>query len=91
MRLTYMKRPFDTRIRLLGVFSLIALAGFLQTTGGRAYCHSEFRKYFEGLGTAEARVNPVERVLFSVLLTATRPDRPEPQPARFQAVPAKHL
>lgn len=84
-----MKRPLYTRIRLLGVLSLIALAGFLQITGGGAYCHSEFRKYFEGLGTSEARVNPVERVLFSVLLTTTRPGRPEPQ--RLRAVPAKHL
>jgi hypothetical protein len=94
VRLTYMKRPFYTRSRLLGVLLLVALAGFFQTTGGRAcgvYCHSEFRKYFEGLGTGETRVNPVERVLFSVLLSTTRSDRPEPQPARLQAVPAKHL
>ena len=86
-----MKRPFYTRTGLLGVFLLVALAGFFQTTGGRAYCHSEFRKYFEGLGTGETRVNPVERVLFSVLPSTTRPDRPEPQPARLQAVPAKQL
>jgi len=52
------------------------------------YCHSEFRKYFEGLGTAEARVNPVERVLFSVLLSTTKP---EPKTARIPQVQAKHL
>ena len=90
MRLNCMKRPFYTRIRLLGVVSLLALAGFLQSAGGGAYCHSEFRKYFEGLGMSEARVNPVERVLFSVLLSTTRSNRPEPQP-RLQADPAKHL
>jgi len=72
----------------MGVTSLIVLAGFLQSTAGRSYCHSEFRKYFEGLGTAEARVNPVERVLFSVLLTTAKP---EPQSAGVQQVRAKHL
>ncbi len=58
---------------------VIALVGFVQSASGRAccaYCHSEFYKYFEGLGTAEARVNPMERLLFSVLLTTTDP-RPE--------------
>jgi len=87
-----MKRPFHTRIRLVGVAALIALAGFLHTAGGGAvgvYCHSEFRKYFEGLGTSEARVNPVERVLFSVLLSTTKPERPEPP--RLQAAPDKRL
>jgi hypothetical protein len=86
-----MKRLFGTRLRLLGATSLVALAGFLQTTAGQAcgvYCHSEFRKYFEGLGTAEARVNPVERVLFSVLLTTAKPG---PQTARLPQVRAKHL
>jgi len=80
-----MKRLFHERIRLAGVISLMALAGFLQTATGRGcrvYCNSEFHKYFEGLGTAETRVNPVERVLFSVLLSTTKP---EPR------VPAKHL
>jgi len=90
MRLNCMKRPSHMRIRLVGVAALIALAGFLHTAGGGAYCHSEFRKYFEGLGTSEARVNPVERVLFSVLLSTTRPERPEPQP-HMQAAPDKRL
>lgn len=83
-----MKRPFLTGIRLLGVISLIALGGILQSTAGRAYCHSEFQKYFEGLGAAEARVNPVERLVFSVLLTATRP---QPQATRVPQAPAKQL
>jgi hypothetical protein len=86
-RLNSMKRLFGTRTRLMGLTGLIALAGFLQSTAGRSYCHSEFRKYFDGLGTAEARVNPVERVLFSVLLTTAKP---EPQ-AVVQQVRAKHL
>jgi hypothetical protein len=83
----------NKRFRLVGAVALIALAGFLQTTAGRAcgvYCNSEFHKYFEGLGNAEARVNPVERVLFSVLLTAT-PHRPQAQGVRLQAVTAKPL
>jgi len=83
-----MKRLFGTRIRLMYVTGLVALAGFLHSTAGQSYCHSEFRKYFEGLGTAEARVNPVERVLFSVLLTTAKPG---PQAAGVQQTPAKHL
>jgi len=86
-----MQRLFGTRIRLLGLISSIALAGFLQTTAGQAcgvFCHSEFHKYFEGLGTAETRVNPVERVLFSVLLTTTKPEAKTP---RIPQVRAKQL
>ncbi len=69
-----MKRPFQTRFRLLGAIAMVVLVGFLQSAAGRAYCHSEFRRYFAGLGAAEAHVNPVERVLFSVLLTASKPE-----------------
>ena len=72
----------------MGVTSLVALAGFLHSTAGQSYCHSEFRKYFEGLGTTEARINPVERVLFSVFLTTARP---EPQTADVRHVRGKHL
>jgi hypothetical protein len=89
-----MKRLFGTHIRLLGLISTIVLVGFLQTTAGQAcgvYCHSEFRKYFDGLGAAEARVNPVERVLFSVLLATTNPNKVEHETARLPRIPAKHL
>jgi hypothetical protein len=71
-----MQRLFRKRMHVATAIALIVLAGFLRTTAGRAYCHSEFHKYFEGLGAAEARVNPVERLLFSVLLTRMKPDTP---------------
>ena len=83
-----MKRPFHSRFRLLGAIAVIALAGFLPSTAGRAYCHSEFQKYFEGLGASDARVNPVERLLFTVLLTTTKP---EPATTRGPQAPAKQL
>jgi len=40
------------------------------------------------LGATDARVNPVERVIFSLLLTKTRPDGQIP---RTQETPAKQL
>lgn len=86
-----MKRLFPTRLRLLAVIAVIAAAGFLESTTGaacRAYCHSEFHKYFAGLGAAEARINPVERVLFSVLLTTTKR---VPPAAHAQQAPAKPI
>ncbi len=67
---------------------LLALGGLVKTEAGQAYCSSEFRKYFQGLGVTEARVNPVERFLFSVLLTQTKADAPSARPAQG---PAKQL
>ena len=46
----------------------LMLGGLVETRAGRAYCRSEFRRYFEGLA-ADTHVNPLERFLFSVLLT----------------------
>jgi hypothetical protein len=82
-----MKRPIQTRFRLLGAIAMIVVVGFLQPAG-RAYCHSEFHRYFAGLGASEAQLNPVERVLFSVLLTATKP---EPATTHQAQAPAKQL
>ncbi len=83
-----MKRPFQTRFRLLGAIAMVVLVGFLQSAAGRAYCHSEFRRYFAGLGASEAQLNPVERVLFSVLLTTTKP---EPATSHLARTPGKQL
>jgi hypothetical protein len=83
-----MKASIHNRIRILAVILLIALGGLVRSQAGRAYCRSEFRKYFQGLGTAEARVNPVGRLLFSVLLTRTKADV---QTARAPQQPAKQL
>lgn len=76
------------RIKTLAAILLIVLGGLVETRAGQVYCHSEFRKYFQGLGATEARVNPVERVLFSVLLTQTRADT---QTMRAPRAPAKQL
>ena len=68
-----MRRLFPNRIRLLTAVSVIVLGGLVQTRAGQAYCRSEFFRYFEGLG--DARVNPVERLIFSLLLTKAKPER----------------
>ena len=83
-----MKRLFPNRVRLLAAGLVVVLGGLVQIPAGQAYCRSEFRKYFEGLGATDARVNPVERVIFSLLLTKTRPDGQIP---RTQETPAKQL
>jgi len=64
---------FQNRVRLLTAISVIMLSGMVQTRAGHAYCRSEFFRYFEGLAAADARVNPVERLVFSLLLTETKP------------------
>ncbi len=69
-----MRRLFPNRILFLAAISVIALGGVLQTTAGQAYCRSEFYRYFKGLGAADERVNPVERVIFSLLLSKTKPE-----------------
>jgi hypothetical protein len=80
-----MKPPIYNRIRLLAEILLIALVEMVPTRAGQAYCRSEFRKYFQGLGATEARVNPVERFLFSVLLTRTKADAQSARPPQGAA------
>lgn len=60
---------------MLTVISVFLVGVTVESSAGAAYCHSQFHKYFEGLGTPEARVNPVERFVFSLLLTKAKPDR----------------
>ena len=67
-----MRRLFLNRMRLITAISVIVLGGLIQTHAGQAYCRSEFFRYFEGL--RDARVNPVERLIFSLLLTKAKPE-----------------
>jgi len=67
-----MRRLFLNRIRYCAAILVIVLGGVIQTRAGQAYCRSEFSRYFEGLG--DARVNPVERLIFSLLLTKAKPE-----------------
>ena len=67
-----MRRLFPNRMRLITAISVILLGGLIQTHAAQAYCRSEFFRYFEGLG--DARVNPVERLIFSLLLTKAKPE-----------------
>jgi len=67
-----MRRLFPNRIRLITAISVIVFGGLIQTHAGQTYCRSEFFRYFEGLG--DARVNPVERLIFSLLLTKAKPE-----------------
>ena len=78
-----MKRWFHSRVRVLAAFSVILVGVLVQSRGLQVYCHSEFHRYFEGLGMADARVGPVERFIFSLLLAKTKP---EPQPASLRTV-----
>jgi len=63
-----MKAWLQSRKWLAGITVAVLLGGLVETRAGRAYCQSEFRRYFEGLA-ADTHVNPLERFLFSVLLT----------------------
>ena len=67
-----MRRLFPNRMPLITAISVILLGGLIQTHAAQAYCRSEFFRYFEGLG--DARVNPVERLIFSLLLTKAKPE-----------------
>ena len=80
-----MNAPNHKRIKILAAILLIVLGGLVETRAGQVYCRSEFRRYFQGLGAPEARVNPVERFLFSVLLTQTRADVVSAHPPQPQA------
>jgi hypothetical protein len=86
--LVVVKRLFQNRVRFLAAFLVITLGGLIETRAGQAFCRSEFTRYFEGLGAADARVNPVERLIFSLLLTETQP---EPHSARLPELPRKQL
>ena len=59
-------------MRLAAAISVIVLGGLVQIHAAPAYCRSEFFRYFEGL--SDARVNPVERLIFSLLLTNAKPN-----------------
>ena len=79
-----MQRWFHNRIRLATAIAVIFLGGVIQTHALHAYCRSEFRKYFQGFEASGARVNPVERFIFSVLLTETAPAGQAAHPPRAQ-------
>lgn len=68
-----MRQLIYHRLRAFAIVCLILAGGLAQSGAPRAYCMSEFRKYFEGLGTSSARINPVERVVFSLLLSEAKP------------------
>jgi hypothetical protein len=68
-----MTRRFHRRFRLLTVvLAVLALGTFVETS--HAYCRSDFYKYFEALGAADARVSLMERFVFSFLLTNAKPE-----------------
>jgi len=80
-----MRRLFHNRVRAATIVAVIVLGGFLQTQAGHAYCRSEFHRYFEGFEAAGARVNPVEKFIFSVLLIETGPGERTVRPQRAQS------
>ena len=77
-----MKRLLQSKTWLATALT-VALLGVLVETGPvKAYCKSDFFRYFEGLRAAGAQVNPVERALFSLLLTKIKPQGHKPTPPR---------
>jgi hypothetical protein len=80
-----MQRLFHNRIRTAAIVAVIVLGGILHTQAGPAYCRSEFHRYFEGFEAAGAHVNPVERFIFSLLLTETGPGDRAARPPRAQS------
>jgi hypothetical protein len=69
-----MMRRFYRRFQFLAALAAVTLGTFVETC--HTYCRSDFHKYFEALGAADARVNPVERFVFSLLLTNAKPAAP---------------
>jgi hypothetical protein len=80
-----MKRLLQSKTWLATALT-VALLGVLVETGPvKAYCKSDFFRYFEGLRAAGAQVNPLERALFSLLLTKIKPHGHKPSPSPNQA------
>ena len=79
-----MPRLINNRIRLAAAVAVICLGGLAQTPHLHAFCRSEFGKYFQGFDAAGTRVNPVEKFIFSVLLTETAPRGQAVHPPKAQ-------
>ena len=79
-----MQRSFNNRVRLAAAVAVIFLGGLVETRAQCAFCRSEFSKYFQGFDAAGTHVNPVERFIFSVLLTETSPARQAARPPQAQ-------
>ena len=69
-----MRMWHSKKVRWLAIAPAILLLGtMVEFKAGRAYCRSEFRKYFEGLAATEASVNPLQRAIFSLMLANAKP------------------
>jgi hypothetical protein len=79
-----MQRLFNNRIRLAAAVAVVFMTGLAQTHAPHAFCRSEFSKYFQGFDAAGTRVNPVEKFIFSVLLTETAPRGQAVRPPQAQ-------
>ena len=82
-----MHKMLQRKIRWLALaLPLFLLGSVVGSEAGRAYCRSEFRRYFEGLSSAGVVSNPVQRVIFSLMLANAEPAS-KPQPS----APQQHL
>lgn len=73
-----MKRLLRSKTWLATALSVALLGVLVETRPGQAYCKSDFFRYFEGLRAAGAQVNPIERAVFSLLLTKIKPQGHKP-------------
>ena len=64
---------FRKKARWLALVPVILLGSLVELKAPAAYCQSEFRKYFEGLASTEASVNPLQRAIFSLMLANSKP------------------
>jgi len=73
---------------MFAAVAVMLAGGLVESGAARVYCMSEFHRYFESLGMSDARVNPVERIVFSLLLSEAKPGKTSanlrPTPARKQ-------
>jgi len=80
-----MKRLLQSKTWLATALTLALLGVLVETGPVKAYCKSDFFRYFEGLRAAGAQVNPIERALFSLLLTRIKPHGQKPSPSSNHA------
>jgi len=80
-----MKRLLQSKTWLATALSLALLGVLVEIRPGPGFCKSDFFRYFEGLRAAGAQVNPIERAVFSLLLTKIKPQGHKPSPPRDHA------
>ena len=80
-----MKRLLQSKTWLATALTVALLGVLVEIRPGQGFCKSDFFRYFEGLRAAGAQVNPIERAVFSLLLTKIKPQGHKPNQPRDHA------